>query len=138
MLKAAKVVLGVVVGTFVAYVCFVGGIAVAGGGHGWNGAFFLGCFSVVFSVPAFVVLALAPKTGRPVASFIVVMAAILDFFLVAGVISDLGYGFSRGKSLSWLWLAFWLSWQVAALVAWRMCERDASRYADDTLRAPMG
>lgn len=133
MLKIVKVVAFGAVGLLLGAMCAMLGIGIAGGGHGWITAFFLGWFALAFSPPAFIVLALSPQRGKSAAVFLVTVGAILDFFLLLSIVTDLGYGISRGRSGSWVWLACWFPWQIAAVVAWRRCERPVPGLPGDDL-----
>lgn len=106
--------LGVTVGILCAFV----GLVVAGAGHGWCSAFPFGFLSLALSPIAFYRLAKARSASKKTSFKILVLAAILDMLLIWSTLSEGFNYFNKVLDFAIIWLALWMSWQLAALATY--------------------
>ena len=110
--------LGVTIGILCAFV----GLVVAGAGHGWSSALPFGLLSIALSPIAFYRLAKARSAPRKNSFKILVLASFLDMLLIWSTLSEgLNY-LNKVLAFSIIWLALWMSWQLAALATYMMAK----------------
>lgn len=102
-------------GTALGLVCALLSVMAAGGGHGWNSAWPFGFLSTML-YPLTLVL-YAKRGPASDLALLVALAVVLDIIIIVMTVREGVHYLYAVLPIAMTWLAFWLFWQMALLVA---------------------